>query len=244
MVQSIDRAMSIISILVSEDGKPDWSISELSDATSLPLGTLHRILTSLISHGLVSQDPITKHYRVGYTWMEIGLRQLDKIDVRHAARTVMERLAYELEESIYLNIPKNTDGIPIEKVESPLKIRVLENLGDPIPLTIGAPNKTILANLSERERVRIVGQQIPAEQQEAFLQQLDDIRRNGYAVSFGERTEGTAAVGAPIIDRNQKVVAALSINAISFRVTEERLPMLIDKVKAAAEEISMKIGKT
>ena len=47
--------------------------------------------------------------------MEIGLRQLEKVDYRSVAREVMKRLAAEVEESVYLNIPNGTHSIIIEK---------------------------------------------------------------------------------------------------------------------------------
>jgi DNA-binding IclR family transcriptional regulator len=242
MVQSINRAMKIISILISDENKPSWPITELAAATSLPLGTLHRIMATLITHGLVMQEPVTKHYRAGYAWIEIGLRLLDKLDFRHVARPVMERLAQEVEESIYLNIPEGLDSIPIEKVDSPLIIRIAENLGERIPMPIGAPNKAILAYSPKQEAERIVSQVLPPEEQQAFFDQLTRIKQAGFAVSYGERTEGTVAVAAPILSYHKTVLAALSINAPSFRVTEDRLSLLIDAVKKAAAEISAKIG--
>ncbi|WP_047151315.1 IclR family transcriptional regulator [Aneurinibacillus tyrosinisolvens] len=244
MIQSIDRAMLIINLLTSENSKDEWPITELAEKTSLPLGTLHRLLRSLIEHGLVVQVPETKQYKAGYKWMEIGLRQLDKIDFRLEARIVMERLAGEVEESIYLNIASGADAIVIEKIDSPLKIRLAENLGIRIPLYVGAPNKTILANMEEHEiRQTINRLKLSPEEEQKLLKQLAEIKRNGYAVSQSEKTEDTASVAAPIIGYNNKVIAALSIGVPGFRFTEERLPELIAKAKAAAEEISRKIGR-
>ncbi|WCK55191.1 IclR family transcriptional regulator [Aneurinibacillus sp. Ricciae_BoGa-3] len=244
MNQSIDRAMLIIDLLTSEGSKSEWPISELARETSLPLGTLHRLLKSLIQHGLVVQVPQTRLYKAGFKWMEIGLRQLDKIDFRLVARIVMERLASEVEESIYLNIASGTDGIVIEKIDSPLKIILAENLGIRIPLHVGAPNKTMLANMEEDQIARTIAQlKLSSEAERTLLNQLSTIKRNGYAVSQSEKTENTASVAAPVIGYNNKAIAALSIGVPGFRFTEERLPMLIEKVKAAAAEISRSIGK-
>ncbi|MFC4766459.1 IclR family transcriptional regulator [Effusibacillus consociatus] len=244
MVQTIDRAMDIIKVLVSDDNKDDWSISELSEKTSLPRSTLHRLLSSMMKHGLVGQAAETKHYKAGYTWIEFGLQLLDKIDFRTVARPVMERLAVEVEESIYLNISDGTDGIVIEKIDSPLKVRIAENLGIRIPLHIGAPNKVILAHMKDNEINYMISElQVSAKETQEFLERLSEIKRQGYAVSYGEKTEGTASVAAPIIGYKKKVIAALSINVPIFRFTENRLPILIEKVIEAAEEISIKIGK-
>lgn len=244
MVQSIDRAMLIIDILNSDESKSNWQITELSEKTSLSLGTLHRLLNALIQHGLVIQIPETKHYKLGYKWMELGLRQLDKMDFRLVARPVMERLANHVEESIYLNIESGIDGIVIDKIDSPLKIRIAENLGIRIPLHIGAPNKTILAYMKEYEIQQVLDQlNLSPNSTSIVKQQLVEIRQNGYAISQSEKTEDTAAIAAPITGYNNKVLAALSVNVPGFRFTQERIPFLIEEVMKAAEEISKKIGK-
>lgn len=244
MVQSIDRAMNIIHILMSDSHEMEWSITDLAERTHLPLSTMHRLLSSLIQHGLVMQNPKTKLYKAGYTWMEIGLRVWDSIDFRAAARQVMDRLALEVEESIYLNIPNGIYGITVEIVDSPLKVRIAETLGIRIPLHIGAPNKSIMASMKSSEREPVLQQlMITGDEKDTLLKQLEEIRNAGYSISQGEKTEGTASVAAPVLGYQNKVTAAVSINAPSFRFTEERLPYLIEKVKQAAEEISFKIGR-
>ena len=134
----------------------------------------------------------TKQYKIGPMWMEIGLRQLEKVDYRSVAREVMKRLAYEVEESVYLNIPNGTHSIIIERMDSPLKIRVIDNLGEQIPLSIGAANKTMLANMKQNEIEYIVEQLLSAlpEQKQILLEQINQIRNEGYAVSYGEKQKG------------------------------------------------------
>ncbi|MGG0241044.1 IclR family transcriptional regulator [Bacillus rhizoplanae] len=246
MVQSIDRAIGIIKLLNSDNNKEYWSISDIAERTSLPVSTVHRLLNSLMKHELVSQIPETKHYTSGPMWMEIGLRQLEKIDYKSVAREVMKRLAHEVEESVYLNIPNGTHSIIIERIDSPLKVRVIDNLGERIPLSIGAPNKTILANMDSRETHHIIDQLLSSspEQKQILLHQLLEIERQGYAVSYGEKTEGTASVAAPIIGFNNKVMGALSVGVLNHRINDDRLTFLISKVKQAASEISTKIGRT
>ena len=104
----------------------------------------------------------------------------------------MKRLAYEVEESVYLNIPNGTHSIIIERMDSPLKIRVIDNLGEQIPLSIGAANKTMLANMKQNEMEYIVEQLLSAlpEQKQILLDQIKQIRNEGYAVSYGEKQKG------------------------------------------------------
>jgi DNA-binding IclR family transcriptional regulator len=246
MVQSIDRAVGIIKLLDSDNKEGYWSISEIAEKTSLPVSTVHRLLNTLMKHGLVSQIPETKHYKAGPLWMEIGLHQLEKLDYRSVAREAMKQLSHEVEESVYLNIPHGTDSIIIERMDSPLKVRFIDNLGDRIPLSIGAANKAILSKMEPKQRKAIVNQLLSSslEQQRVLLDQLSSIEIQGYAVSCGERTMGTVSVAAPIMGFNKKVVGAISIGVLSHRINDDRLSCLIDRVKQTASEISTKIGST
>jgi DNA-binding IclR family transcriptional regulator len=244
MVQSIDRAMKIIQLLTSDQSKTCWPISEIADRTELPLSTVHRLISSLIRYELVTQVPETKQYRIGNKWMEIGLKMLENLDFRVIARSYMEQLSLEVEESIYLNIPNHTDSIIIERVDSPLKVRIIDNLGERIPLTIGAANKTILASMPKEEVMRILNQlQVNAMTSNKLFDQLGEISRLGYAISYGEKTEGTASIAAPIIGYHNQIIGALSIGILSYNITDDRLTHLIERVKYTAEQISMRLGK-
>jgi DNA-binding IclR family transcriptional regulator len=244
MVQSIDRAMKIINLLASDPQKTGWPISEIANNIHLPLSTVHRLISSLMRYELIAQLPETKHYKLGHKWMEIGLGMLEKLDLRSVARPHMEQLAERVEESIYLNIPNETDSIIIERVDSPLSVRIIDNLGERIPLHIGAANKTILAFMKKDKAAAIIHELQPyITDQSALKKQLTTVHKNGYAISYGEKTEGTAAIAAPIIGYDQQVIGALSIGVLSYTITDDRLTYLITEVKNTAKQISLQLGR-
>lgn len=235
--------MQIIQILNSDDSKTGWPISELSERVGLPLSTTHRLISSLMNHDLVAQEPETKRYKVGPKWMEIGVRQLEQLDLRTAARPVMERIAAEVKETVFLSIPNGLFSMGIDKVESPMKLRVVENLGERISMHIGAPNKAMLANMDPREAegilIKLIGDK---EKRDRLIRSLPEIKRAGYCVSYAEMTEGTAAISSAIVGFGQKVVGALGIGVMSYQLTEERVAFLGRQVASGASEISNKMG--
>jgi DNA-binding IclR family transcriptional regulator len=81
-------------------------------------------------------------------------------------------------------------------------------------------------------------------EQEKILDQLTHIAESGYAISYGEKTEGTASVASPIIGFQNQIMGALSIGILNYNITEERLTFLIDRVKNGAKQISKRLGKT
>jgi DNA-binding IclR family transcriptional regulator len=71
---------------------------------------------------------------------------------------------------------------------------------------------------------------------------MEEIRRTGWAVSFGEREEGLAAAAVPIRNRAGMVDATLTISGPTARLTEERLLAHRLELSAAADEISRARG--
>ena len=71
---------------------------------------------------------------------------------------------------------------------------------------------------------------------------MDKIRRQGYAVSYGEWILDASGVAAPIFDRNGEVLAALTISGPTQRFQGDVLPDYIEKVKRVARVISVGMG--
>ena len=62
-VQSVERALDIIESLANADG--ELGLTDLVTATGLPLATVHRLLTTLVGRGYVSQAPQSRRYLLG-----------------------------------------------------------------------------------------------------------------------------------------------------------------------------------
>jgi DNA-binding IclR family transcriptional regulator len=104
--------------------------------------------------------------------------------------------------------------------------------------------KTILANMPRIEVVEILNQlKIDSSTLKKTLDQLDEIHDSGYAISYGEKTEGTASIAAPIIGYHNQIIGALSIGILSYTITEDQLAYLIAKITSATKEISIQLGK-
>ena len=85
-------------------------------------------------------------------------------------------------------------------------------------------------------------QLLPVEKIPAMQKTLAQIKDNGFAISHGERTEGTSAVAVAIVDRFGDVFAALSIGMVTFNLTEERIDYLTQKTVEAGNRISEILG--
>lgn len=244
-MQSIDRVMQLAKILANENTSSGISISDLAKECDLALSTLHRILKSMVKQGLAEQDVDTKLYKLGPVWMEYGLRAYDTMDYVSSIRPELDRLSREVEESIYLSKCTGMEAIIIERIDNENnQIRMYDKLGLRIPMNIGAANKIMLACMPDAESEKIIRQLVPENERKTFKEMLQEIRKQGYAISHGERTEGTSSIGVAIVTRSGEVLGAISIGCVTFNLSDDRLQMMIEKILGAKKRVSEKIGRS
>lgn len=242
-MQTIDRAMQVIKVLAGSDQKKWVSITDLSKDCDLPVSTMHRLLQSMIKHGLIQQDPNLKLYSMGNTWLEYGLQMYDTFDFVGLIRPEMEKLMHEVGESVYFSKPIGEEALVVERIDCPQNpIRIYDQLGLRIPMNIGAANKVMLAHMPKEEALKIVNELVPQEEIEEFLLVLNKIRNEGYGESHGEKTKGTSSVAAPLFNHSNELIGSISIGYVNFNITEERQRFLIEKITEYGLRISSKLG--
>ncbi|QTD40690.1 IclR family transcriptional regulator [Sporosarcina sp. Te-1] len=242
-MQSIDRAMSIAKILASQPTEVGLPISELAQECQLPLSTLHRILQAMIKQGMVEQDAQTKYYRLGTIWLEYGLQVYDTMDYVNKIRPELDRLAKEVDESVYLSKPSGEEAIIIERIDSENNpIRIYDQLGSRIPMHIGAANKAMLAAMPIDRRAEILHGLVSLNGMAPLEAELVKIGQQGYAVSHGERTEGTSSVAVAVLNGFGEVIGAISVGTLTFNLTESRLEFLILQILETGHRVSTKLG--
>jgi IclR family pca regulon transcriptional regulator len=67
---------------------------------------------------------------------------------------------------------------------------------------------------------------------------LSTVREQGFCIVSEELEEGLRSIAVPVVDREGKVVAAMSVGAQSRRVTMETMRrVFLPELRAAAEEV-------
>jgi IclR family pca regulon transcriptional regulator len=76
-----------------------------------------------------------------------------------------------------------------------------------------------------------------------LVAELDQVRRQGYAINDEELAAGLRSTAAPIRDAEGKIVAAINVSVPSARVSREELESsLAPLVRSTAQEISRTLG--
>jgi DNA-binding IclR family transcriptional regulator len=232
-----------------DETRLELGVTELSRLTSIDKSTVYRLLNDLQQGGLIEQNPETSKYRLGFGLVRLAGLALRGMELTHIARPYLRELASLCRETVNLSILTSGDMvINIDGVTSPRMVRNVGWIGREMPIHAVSGGKLMMAYLPD-ERV----DQILAGEIEPFTDhtitdparlrdELEQIRKVGYAVVEEELEVGLSAVAAPIWNLEGHVVAAISISGPAFRLPREHLIELGILTKQVADAISMKVG--
>jgi DNA-binding IclR family transcriptional regulator len=151
----------------------------------------------------------------------------------------MRELGARNEETVNLYVLRDICRVCVAQQESPRPLRHVVQVGDELPLWVGASSKILLSDAPEALLLRVARHSPYGEEHlETLRGWAADARREGFAVSHGEREEGLSAVAAPVTGRSGGVVAALALSGPTFRFTDERVSRFAADLKEAAARIS------
>ncbi|TCJ20135.1 IclR family transcriptional regulator [Rubrobacter taiwanensis] len=244
-MQSVDRAISVMEFL----SRRGWSgVTEIANELDIHKSTAYRLLTTLRDRGLVEQDAATEKYRLGFGLVLLASSVTAELDLMRCARSVCERLSDETGETVTLAVLEDDDAVVVHQSISRSSALNVDWTGRHTPLHATAAGKLFLLNMPEDQRRRILKRPLERYTERTIVdpaeleRQLAEAEERGYAYTVEELEVGLSAVGAPIRYSDGRVVAAVSVSGPAFRLPEEQLPGLGERLKRAADEISHCLG--
>lgn len=243
-VEAISRAAQVISCLEAEPGLDVASIAARAQATE---AFVNSTLSALERRGLARREE--SGWSLGLAWLGLAAVGRRQIDLRELAIPVMRRMRDDVDETIILSVSRGLRRVNIEFMESTQEVRRITQVGEEIPLYLGATGRALLAGFSPRELRAYLesvaaadGMVISGLDVEAFAREVAATRASGRALVAGEFTTDLTAVSAPVRDHSGRVVAALTISWPADRPTPRLAESCARSVVSGAEEISRLIG--
>jgi len=224
------------------------ALAELSRALKLPKPTTHRLAQSIERAGFLHKDPLTRRYRVGAALEDLAIGAL-RYGAGHASRRlVMNRLAERLGARVNLVVLRAGNLSSVEWVESSAPLRVEIDAGL-MPVHCTASGKLLAAFGSsefQKQILRLAPFQARTKKtitgRRAFAQELERIRRRGFAEDDQELLSGVNCLAVPIRSRAGEVVAGLAVMAPAATLPLTRIRSHLTEIRKCAAMISEELG--
>jgi len=206
----LDKSMAVLGVL--ELGPA--SLAELVAAIELPRPTAHRLAVALEAHGLVRRDPDGR-FCLGIRLVALGRQAESAFPLAVVAAPALHALRGETGESVQLFVRDGDRRVCVASLESPSELRTIVPVGAVLPLDRGSAG-----------RVLDPGAVAAATKGRRWVE------------TVGEREPGVASVSAPVVDREGRLVAAVSVSGPVERLTRHPGSRYGDIVERTAASIS------
>jgi IclR family acetate operon transcriptional repressor len=246
-MRSLDRAIDVMGVL-QQANKP-LRLSEISRLASLHVATTQRILAVLVDRGYAARTG--DGYTAGPATLAAAHAFVVTNPISVLSQPTLQQLAVTTGYTASLYVQVELSRVLIARVESDKPLNYVLPVGERLPLYLGGAGKIILADLLPADVDRLlteVGHVMLASGQplkkSSLVAELDDIRRNHYAVSVSERQYGIASVSAPVRTPDDTLVGVLGVTGPMEELTGDRLAQLIPEVRRAATALGARLPVT
>jgi DNA-binding IclR family transcriptional regulator len=225
------------------------TLAALSARMDIPKSSLLPLLRTLVARKWLEQ-PVPATYRVSATPPFGGNWSHGRKELSELARPFLAQLAANTGESCILGVlpPSGDNVVYIDKVDSPHTVRYVAELGAARPLHCTSSGLVVLAFMPRERRDALLKSielskftPMTVTNRKELAHRLDEIAREGVAVSVQEFNLGAIAIAAPIRSADGEVRAACALAG-----PVDRMKASLDKnkeaVKAAALAISAALG--
>lgn len=240
-LSTLEKGIRILTLFSRET--PSMSAIEIARQLDLPASTAYRYLAVLREHHLIVQER-SGVYRLGTKILELAGCVI-RPTLREIALPIMRTLSNQEGETVILSSLRDHDGVCLERIEGHHALRVSHQRGAVFPLHAGASGKALMAFLDADRQDTIIERfgltrftPNTITDPGKLREELDRIRRLGYAESSSEVDEGTYGIGAPILSADGQVLASLCVSAPTHRLEGNKRDRVIRRVVRSAGKIS------
>jgi len=240
---SVEKAFKILDCFTPSI--QELGVTEIAHKMGTNKSAVYRMLATMVALDVIQQNPENDKYRLGLKLFELGQRVSINKNFINKARPYMEELVKRADETAHLAIYKNQEVYFLDKVEGPHDLQINTQIGSKkqlyctglgkIMLAYGEPNyKEVIQNLSLEA---ITGNTIINKAK--LLLEIDNIKKEGFALDMEENEVGLICVAVPVFNRNGQFIAAISNSGPTARFNEAKIQNYTDVLKDTANQLKV-----
>ncbi|GAB3563061.1 IclR family transcriptional regulator [Spelaeicoccus albus] len=243
-----DTSAADKTLLVLDAALTNSRFTDVVDVTGLAKATVHRITSTLVSHGFVAlADDGT--YLPGPKALSLAGAALERIDISALAAPIIADLVAATGCTVHVGALNGDEVIYVARRDSDKPYRMPSRVGKAIALHSTGIGKAILATFDPAEFDRIVGHAgLPARTPNTITgkarlsREIAAVRKRGYAIDNEENEPGIRCVAAGIKDHTGQTNFGISISTLTLEHTVDQVAAMAPQAIEAAARISRALG--
>ncbi len=247
-VPAVTRAVAILRHL-GRSPEP-VGVNQLARELELVPSTCLHILRVLTDEGLVTFDPQTKRYAIDVGILTIARTAIQRNAFIHLVQPYLDDLAEGFGATVLatqLTDQSHMVVVALSQVQQPFRLQV--DMGSRFPALISATGRCHAAfgGLDE-EALREGFKRLKWDHAPLFdtwLKEVEQVKRDGYAVDRGSYISGVTVVAVPFLDARGRMIRSLVAIGISERLAARGIEDLAAEMLRVRDEVdAMQVGDT
>lgn len=241
---AVTRAVAVLRLLAQE--REGLGVNAIARALGMvPSSCLH-ILRALADDGMVQVDAETKRYSLGLGLLTLARDMLGRNHFALQVQPELERIARDYAATATaVELDGRERMVVVAVAQAPTLLRIQVGVGSRFPAWISATGRCVaaasgLARGALRQRFDALKWQSPP-RFEQWLREIEQARRDGFAVDAGNYIAGFTIVAAPV-GGGGPVRRAVSVVCVSEQLADARLAALARDAKEAARRVGTRLG--
>lgn len=246
-VQVLERALKILDLLMNT--KSPMGVNEIAKLQEITPSAAFRILKTLEAECWVYQCNDTK-YVVGSKLSAITEQNNMYLALAEIAYPIMAKLTAQEVLPMNLVVRESFRFFILQQSRSTRYVDFIAPIGSNLPVHASGGGKVLLCELPETllmDQLNSITFQSMTQNtitnRREFLAELEQVRKNGFALDYYESLDNTCCVAVPVRNNKNFIIAALSFSGITHVKSRNDLDYYVPLLKEAAQQISDKFYK-
>jgi DNA-binding IclR family transcriptional regulator len=244
-IRSFAKGMKVLELLSDNEA---LTVTQVAKLMNINRASSHRFLSTLKELGYANKDDSARYFLTSKL-IELGMKVLDRFEIRKIARPFLQELSAKFNETINLGYFNGKEILTIDKIDSTEILRMDAGIGGGEPAYCTSLGKAILAFLPDKQLDEYL-QAIELTpftpntvvSKDKLTQELMQIKENGYSIDDEELSVGLRCVGAPLFNHSGQALYAMSISGPSIRMGSKRIEEMQRQLKKICQNLSGTMG--
>lgn len=246
-VPNLEKGLAVLDYLsYSYQGK---TLQEIKDDLEISQTTAYRILNAMVRLEYLMYEEDSRRYKLSRKLLTLGFRALNEHQLLETVFPYMRELRDKLKETVCFGVLGEEKGIFIDQAQGSYAFSFKLSPGKPFELHCSAPGKAIMAYLPNTVRDRYLSymefkrfNERTITSRERYLEELENVFRQGFAMDNEEELSGVICIGAPVFNFRGYPCGAIWISGPKDRLPEKVIEDDAALIKETAARISAELG--
>ncbi|MCC2685810.1 MAG: IclR family transcriptional regulator [Paenibacillaceae bacterium] len=245
-VPALERANAVLRLIAEQPSK--LKLSDLTKRLGISKSTMFSLLQTMESLDWIKRED-KETYSLGNFFGTMGFAYFEKYDLADAFRKEAESSMSKLLASFQLACLEDSEVLYLARVSAPVPVQMVSGPGVRMPAHATALGKVLLTGLdldriayifSEEQLPKLTAHTIGFRNE--LLQEVEKVRKDGYALDMQEGVMGFNCVAAPVYHPNGSMVAAVSCS-MPIHEWSSKKDAAIQEIVSLARRLSFETGE-